>query len=158
MFDRLQLPDVAVVARRTMLGALVVGVLGLVALLFFNQTWAALGLCIGIGLGIGNFRLIVRSVVKVGNRAGDNKRRPLALNTLGRLGIMTAIALVLAWMKPPLGIGIIGGIAVFQFLLLANVTRSMLKAGAAAAAAGIPDGAGADGTGDPAVGDGWGAA
>ena len=156
MFDRLQLPDVAVVARRTMLGALVVGVLGLVALLFFNQTWAALGLCIGIGLGIGNFRLIVRSVVKVGNRAGDNKRRPLALNTLGRLGIMTAIALVLAWMTPPLGNGIIGGIAVFQFLLLANVTRSMLKAGAAAA--GIPDGAGADGTGDPAVGDGWGAA
>ncbi|HLW44928.1 MAG TPA: hypothetical protein VKR78_01845, partial [Acidimicrobiales bacterium] len=130
MFERFQLPDVAAVARRTMLGALIVGVLGLVVLLLFSETWAALGLCIGIGLGIGNFRLILRSVVKVGKRVEGNKRRPLAINTLGRLMVMTVIALVLAWVKPPLGLGIIGGLALFQFLLLANVTRSMLRAGA----------------------------
>ena len=132
MFERFQLPDVAAVARRTMLGALVVGVLGLVVLLLFSQTWAALGLCIGIALGIGNFRLIVRAVVKIGRRVEGNKRRPLATNTLGRLMAMTVVALVLAWVKPPLGLGIIGGLALFQFLLLANVTRSMLKAGLAA--------------------------
>jgi hypothetical protein len=129
MFERFQLPDVAAVARRTMLGALAVGVLGLVVLLLLSQTWAALGLCVGIALGIGNFRLIVRSVLKVGRRAEANKRRPLAMNTLGRLMTMTVLALVLAWVKPPLGLGIIGGLALFQFLLLANVTRSMLKAG-----------------------------
>ena len=133
MFERLQLPDVAAVARRTMLGALAVGVLGLVVLLLFSQTWAALGLCVGIALGIGNFRLIVRSVLKVGRRADANKRRPLAMNTLGRLMTMTVIALALAWVEPPLGLGIIGGLALFQFLLLANVTRSMLKAGVAGA-------------------------
>jgi hypothetical protein len=130
MLDRFQLPDVAAVARRTMLGALIVGVLGLVILLLLSQNWAALGLCIGIGLGIGNFRLIVRSVVKVGQRVEGNKRRPLAMNTLGRLMVMTVVALVLAWVEPPLGLGIIGGLAIFQFVLLANVTRSMLKAGA----------------------------
>ena len=65
----------------------------------------------------------------VGRRAEGNKRRPLAMNTLGRLMAMTVVALVLAWVEPPLGLGIIGGLAVFQFLLLANVTRSMLKAG-----------------------------
>ncbi len=130
MFERFQLPDVAAVARRTMLSALVVGVLGLVVLLLFSQPWAALGLCIGIALGIGNFRLIVRSVVKVGRRAEGNRRRPLAMNTLSRLMTMTVVALVLAWVKPPLGLGMIGGLAVFQFLLLANVTRSMLRAGA----------------------------
>ncbi len=140
MFERFQLPDVAAVARRTMVSALVVGVLGLVVLLLFSQTWAALGLCIGIALGIGNFRLIVRSVVKVGRRAEGNKRRPLAMNTLGRLMTMTVVALVLAWVKPALGLGIIGGLAVFQFLLLANVTRSMLKAGAAGGGAGAPGG------------------
>ncbi|MDA8313155.1 MAG: hypothetical protein M0Z46_21570 [Actinomycetota bacterium] len=136
MLERFQLPDVAAVARRTMLGALVVGVLGLLVLLLFSQNWAALGLCIGIGLGIGNFRLIVRSVVKVGQRVEGNKRRPLAMNTLGRLMAMTVVALVLAWVEPPLGLGIIGGLAVFQLLLLANVTRSMLKAGALGGAAG----------------------
>ena len=136
MFERFQLPDVAAVARRTMLGALVVGVLGLVVLLLFSQTWAALGLCVGIALGIGNFRLIVRSVMKVGRRADANKRRPLAMNTLSRLMTMTVVALVLAWVKPPLGLGIIGGLALFQFLLLANVTRSMLKAGISGPGAG----------------------
>ena len=131
MFERFQLPEVGAVARRTMLSALVTGVLGLVLLLLFSQNWAALGLCVGVALGIGNFRLIVRSVLKVGRRAEGNKRRPLAMNTLGRLMTMTVVALALAWVKPPLGLGIIGGLAVFQFLLLANVTRSMLRAGAA---------------------------
>ncbi len=131
MFERFQLPDVAAVARRTMVGALVVGVLGLVVLLLFSQTWGALGLCIGIALGIANFRLIVRSVLKVGRRVEGDKRRPLAMNTLSRLMAMTVVALVLAWVKPPLGLGIIGGLALFQFLMLANVTRSMLKAGLA---------------------------
>ncbi len=164
MFERLQLPDVAAVARRTMLGALAVGVLGLVVLLLFSQTWAALGLCVGIALGIGNFRLIVRSVLKVGRRADANKRRPLAMNTLGRLMTMTVVALVLAWVKPPLGLGIIGGLALFQFLLLANVTRSMLKAGLSGPAGGgfaFLLGAGAAdplGAGDvPGAGDGPGA-
>jgi len=143
MFDRFQLPDVAAVARRTMLGALVAGVVGLVVLLFVNQTWAALGLCIGLALGMGNFRLVVRSVLKVGRRAEANKRRPLAMNTLGRLMAMTAVALVLAWFVTPLGLGMVGGLALFQFLLLANVTRAMLKAGAAASAdVGDPAGGG----------------
>ncbi|MGH8987556.1 MAG: hypothetical protein ACRDXC_03020 [Acidimicrobiales bacterium] len=152
MFERFQLPDVAAVARRTMLSALAVGVLGLVLLLLFNQTWGALGLCIGIALGIGNFRLIVRSVLKVGRRGEGDKRRPLAMNTLGRLMSMTVVALVLAWVKPALGLGIIGGLALFQFLLLGNVTRSMLKAGVAGT---VPGGGGlafllgASGLGDP---------
>jgi hypothetical protein len=133
MFEQVQLPDVATVARRTMLGALVLGVLGLVVLLLFSQNWASLGLCVGIALGMGNFRLVVRSVLKVGRRVEGNKRRPLAMNTLGRLMTMTVIALALAWVEPPLGLGIIGGLALFQFLLLANVTRSMLKAGVARA-------------------------
>ena len=136
MLERVDLPEIATVARRTMLGALVVGVLGLVVLLLFSQTWAALGLCVGIGLGMVNFRLVMRSVAKVGRRAEGNKRRPLAMNTLGRLMTMTVIALVLAWVKPPLGLGMIGGLALFQLLLLMNVTRSMLKAGVAGAGLG----------------------
>lgn len=124
----MQLPDVAAVARRTMIGALVLGVLGLVVLLFFNLPWAALGLCIGLGVGMINFRLILRSVVRVGKRDAANKRRPLAMNTLGRLMAITVVALVLAWFVTSLGLGIIAGVALFQFILLGNVTRSMLKA------------------------------
>lgn len=142
VFERFQLPDVAAVARRTMVVALILGVVGLAVLLFFDQPWAALGLCIGLGMGMGNFRLIVRSVLKVGARAQANKRRPLALSTLSRLMLMTVVALALVWLDAPLGLGIIGGLALFQFLLLANVTRSMLRMGASVsgeAVAEVPD-------------------
>ncbi len=127
MFERFSLPDVAGVSRRTMLGALAAGVVGLLVLLLLSQPWAALGFCAGLGIGMTNFRLIQRSVIHVGERADENKRRPLALNTLGRMAVITVVALGLLFIKPPLGFGVIGGMALFQLLLLANVTRSMLK-------------------------------
>jgi ATP synthase I subunit len=136
MFDRFSLPDVMTVSRRTMLMTLVVGVVGLVVLLLVSQPWAALGLCVGLGLGMLNFRAIQRSVVKVGERVEANKRRPLAINTLGRMAIITVVALGLLFVEPPLGFGLLGGLAVFQMLLLANVTRSMFKMGSGGAIAG----------------------
>lgn len=131
MFDRFSLPDLARVSRRTMLGALVAGVVGLIACLFFDQPWGGLGLCAGLALGMSNFRMIQRSVVKVGARAGSKTRRPLAMNTLARMAFVTVVALGLVFLLPPLGLGLLGGLALFQFLLLANVTRSMLKMGMA---------------------------
>lgn len=144
MFDRFSLPDVAAVSRRTMLGALVVGAAGLLVLLLISQPWAAVGLCGGLGLGMSNFRLVQRSVAKVGRRVEANKRRPLAMNTLGRMAAVTVVALGLLFILPPLGLGLIGGMALFQVILLANVTRSMLKMGPGAVpadhdAVGVPD-------------------
>lgn len=129
MFERFSLPDLAAVARRTVLGSLIVGVVGLVVLIAINQLWAALGLCVGIGIGLSNFRLAQRSVVRVSKRMAANKRRPLALNTFGRMASVTVLALGLIFVKPALAFGLLGGLAVFQALLLANVTRSMLKMG-----------------------------
>jgi hypothetical protein len=137
VFERFELPDVAAVARRTMLGALGAGFVGLVVCLLLNQPWVAVGLCIGLAFGMGNFRLIVRAVVKVGRRMEGNKRRPLAMNTLSRLMLMTVVALAILWFVPPLGFGLIAGMALFQFILLANVTRSMLKGGGSGGTGGL---------------------
>lgn len=127
LVDRFSLPDITRVARRTMLGAIGIGVASLLIALLLSQPWVALGLCIGLSFGMINFRLIIRSVLKVGQRSDENKRRPLALNTLARLGAMTAIALGVLALKAPLGFGLVGGMALFQLVLLANVTVSMLK-------------------------------
>lgn len=127
MLDRFALPDVVRVSRRTVLGSLAGGVVGLVACLWFDQPWAGLGLCVGLALGISNFRMVQRSVRKVGERMPTNRRRPLAANTLGRMAVITVAALGLLLLLPPLGFGLLGGLALFQALLLANVTRSMLS-------------------------------
>jgi len=129
VFASFSLPDVAAVSRRTVLGALIVGVLGLVGCLLLSASLIGVGFCIGLGLGIFNFRLIQRSVAKVGQREDENRRRPLALNTMGRLSVISVIALGLLFASFDLGVGVMAGLAIFQALLLVNVARSMFKMG-----------------------------
>jgi hypothetical protein len=126
---RESLPDLARVSRRTVLGALIIGVGGLVVTIVLNAPLVGLGLCVGLALGILNFRMVQRSVAKVGARADDNHRRPLALNTLGRLALVSVIALGLLFVSFDLGLGVMAGLAAFEFLLLFNVARSMMRMG-----------------------------
>lgn len=129
MFAHFSLPNVGEVARRTTGAALVVGVAGLVAAVSFGYLLVGIGGCIGLALGLLNFRLIGVSVDKVTAMDVDNPKRPLAVNTLGRMGVITVIALGLCFVSKPLGFGVLGGLALFQVLLIANVARSMTSAG-----------------------------
>jgi hypothetical protein len=126
LFSQVSLPDVARISRRTVFGSLAVGIVGLVICVVLQATFVGLGLCLGIGLGIGNFRMVQGSVAKVGRRSGSH-RRPLAMNTVGRLAVITAVALGCLFLNFDLGFGVMAGLAVFQFLLLFGVVRSMLK-------------------------------
>jgi O-antigen/teichoic acid export membrane protein len=142
MFDKFSLPDLARVSRRTVIGALVIGIVGLAVCMLLNATLVGLGLCVGLALGILNFRMVQRAVVKAGDRAEENRRRPLALNTLARLGAVSVVALGFLFLSFDLGLGVMGGLAVFELLLLANVARSMMKMGGGL----LPLGGGAVGT------------
>ncbi len=129
MFVHFTLPNVPDVARRTVSVALLVGVAALVGCVAFGQPLLGLGACIGLALGTFNMRMIGNSVARVSEREEGNRRRPLALNTLGRMGIISVVTLGLLLVSASLGFGVLGGLAVFQFLLLANVARSMANAG-----------------------------
>jgi hypothetical protein len=129
MFANFALPDLARVSRRTVLGGLVFGVIGLIACLALGAPLTGLGLCVGLALGLFNFRLIQRSVIKVGAREDENHKRPLAANTVARLAVISALALGLLFLSFDLGLGVMVGLAAFQFLLLLNVARSMFKMG-----------------------------
>jgi hypothetical protein len=129
MFANFALPDLSRVSRRTVLGGLVFGVIGLIACLALGAPLTGLGLCIGLGLGLFNFRLIQRSVIKVGAREDENHKRPLAANTVARLAVISALALGLLFLSFDLGLGVMVGLAAFQFMLLLNVARSMFKMG-----------------------------
>ncbi len=129
MFARFTLPDVPSVSRRTVTAALIVGAMALAAAISFDRYLLGVGACIGLALGTINFRLVNSSVTKVGAREDDNKRRPLAMNTLARMGVISAITIGLLFLSFNLGFGVLAGLAVFQLLLLVNVARSMLKLG-----------------------------
>lgn len=129
MLEHFLLPDVSRVGRRTALGALAVAVVALGVASLLDFAWVGIGACIGLGLGLLNFRMITASVVRVGKQHSPNKRRPLAMNTLSRLGVISVITLGLLFLNFGLGFGVLGGLAVFQMLLLGNVTRAMWVAG-----------------------------
>ncbi|HWE69491.1 MAG TPA: hypothetical protein VG205_03965 [Acidimicrobiales bacterium] len=129
MFAHFSLPDIPAVSRRTVTAALIFGVAGLVGCISFNKPLIGVGACIGLTLGVLNFRLVGASVIKVGKREDENKRRPLALNTVGRLGVISVITIGLLLISFQLGFGVLVGLAVFQLVLLANVARSMMKFG-----------------------------
>ncbi len=129
MFAHFELPNVPDVAKRTVATVLVIGVAALVACVSFDKPLLGLGACIGLGLGTFNFRMIGRSVERVSVSGVENKRRPLAINTLGRLAIITVVTLGLMTFSHQLGFGILGGLAVFQIILIGNVARSMAKSG-----------------------------
>src|ERR1700733_8873475 len=108
---------------------LVVGVAALVASVSFDKPLLGLGACIGLGLGTLNFRMVGVSVDRVAASGVENKKRPLALNTFARLGIITVVTLGLMTFSHQLGFGVLAGLAVFQVILIANVARSMAKSG-----------------------------
>ena len=127
VFANLSLPQISSLARRTALVAIGLGVLGLVVTVVMGYPLAGVGVCLGLAMAMVNFRLITRATVKASASERADKRRPLVTNTLGRLGVISAIALLLAWLVRPLGFGTIIGLALFQFTLLANVTTTLLR-------------------------------
>jgi hypothetical protein len=127
LFAQFSVPQISVVARRTVLVAAAVGALALVLGVVAGYPLVGLGVCAGLSMALVNFRLISRATVKAAGSADPNKRRPLAFNTLGRLGIISVIALGITFFVEPLGFGILVGLAIFQFALLANVVVTMLR-------------------------------
>lgn len=127
MFSQFSLPQISVVARRTALVAAGVGTVALVLGVVAGYPLVGLGVCLGLALALVNFRLISRATVKAAASPDENKRRPLAFNTLGRLGVISVIALGITFFVRPLGFGTLLGLAFFQFSLLGNVVVTMLR-------------------------------
>ena len=134
MITPLSMTNVPDVARRTVTGALVIGVAALVAAVSFGHPLVGVGAAIGLSLGVLNFRMVGSSVSRASRRSDGRTRRPLAVNTVGRMALITAVTIGLLIVSPQLGFGILAGLAVFQVLLVVNVARSVLKAGAVPAA------------------------
>jgi hypothetical protein len=127
MFAHFSLPQISTVARRTVLVASGVGIVALVIGVVSGYPLVGLGVCLGLSMALVNFRLISRATVKAAASSDENKRRPLAFNTLGRLGVISVIALGITFFVQPLGFGTLIGLALFQFSLLANVVVTMLR-------------------------------
>lgn len=106
------------------------GVLALVVTGPLDRLLLGVFICIGLGLGWINAQLTLRSITSIsragaaaavaegaGGTEGPSKQM-MALSTAGRLVVLTVLAIVVAFLTRPDGIGIFFGLALFQVVLV----------------------------------------
>ena len=93
---------------------------------------AGLGVVIGVGLAILNLRFLDKQVAKgegKGEQSTKAVRRQLGGNTVGRLSIMTVVAIGALVVNKALGIGIVAGLVIYQIVFVINVVSVVAKQG-----------------------------
>jgi ABC-type phosphate/phosphonate transport system permease subunit len=115
--------------RRTIILAIVVGVVALVALVLTGHALLGLFGCLGILLGSVNALLVQRSAVTYGNseNAGIPQKKLLTMSIAGRLLITTLVAVLIGIFFAPNGVAVFGGLLVFQVLMLAGTAVPMMR-------------------------------
>ena len=128
LFEHLPIPEIARLVRRAALGSIVLGAVALLTGALVSHALVGLGICVGLGIGLVNIRLITRSVSNVSAAAPARPNRVLATRALGRLGVSTLVLVGLSVASIPVGLGAAGGIALFYLLFVVSLVRSLLSA------------------------------
>lgn len=123
------LPVLGRVLKRTIFAAIGLGAVALIVSGVLGYIIFGFGVCLGLGLGIMNIRLIVQQTGRVSASQTPHRIRALASITTFRIGAMTALIVVLVLLAQQLGFGTLGGVAVFYFTFLGNLIVPLLKKG-----------------------------
>ncbi len=132
MFADLEVGALSRIMRPTILFAVIAGVIAVGVALLLSSTPAAVGIVIGIGVAILNVRMLGARVTKVEtDGTDDNKvvRKLLRRGSAVRLLVVTVVAIGLVLIDPPLGIGMVVGLVIFQIAFVLNAGRAVLSAG-----------------------------
>ena len=93
----------------------------------FGHLAIALFGCLGLGLGLLNMALIHRSAARFAGSDDPHRKRKGTMNVLGRLAVVTALAVTIALLVRPDGFAVFGGLVVFQFLMVVTTLVPLFK-------------------------------
>jgi hypothetical protein len=116
--------------RRTRITALGLGVVSLVVAAAVGYPLVGLGITVGLVFGAINTRWIDGSVTALKNVAPKASRRPLAMRTLARLAVTTAVVLLLLFFVTAMGFGVLGGLVLYQAAFLSSMIGAVFQGGA----------------------------
>lgn len=121
-------PRVAVAnLRRAVIMSAGLAVASLVVLGLLGHVLMGVFVLLGLILGAGNTWLVQRSVVAYANSAAGNKKGVFTRNVIGRLAVITIVALGVAFFLRPDGLGVFIGLAFFQMLMLGGASVSTYR-------------------------------
>ena len=124
-------PTVPAVARGTLRRSIIMAsCMGAAAVLvtgLLGHILIGLFACVGLALGALNTFMVQRAVVTYAGSPYPNKKARFTRSVLGRLGLVTVIALGVAALFRPEGLGVFAGLAFFQMLMLGGATVPVIK-------------------------------
>lgn len=127
LLEQFSLPEISSVLKRTVFAALGLGVVAVIVTLFLSNPLFGLGVCIGLGLGLMNIRMITNQTARVTQLHPEKPVRVLATMTLARLGITTVCVIVLFIADKWLGFGTACGLCLFYLLFVGNILGLMVR-------------------------------
>jgi hypothetical protein len=120
------LVDVGRRYRLVLIVSPIAGLTGLIVLSVLGYPVAGIALCVGLFIGFVNSRMVIAQAAKFTQMENPDKRA-LTLGVLQRLGVLTAVALLIAFAFRPQGFTVFIGLAVFQLLMMGAAAGAMLR-------------------------------
>lgn len=112
--------------RRVTLLAACLAVGGGVVMFLVGRPWTAVFAAIGMAIGLGNALLVRRSAARFA-MSDTPSRGSFAMGAMGRLALVSAVALGFALLVQPDGIGVFVGLAGFHLLMIGAGLVPLLK-------------------------------
>ena len=119
-------PRLNINVRRAAVIAAGIGVASFVVMVPAGYPLAAAFFCAGLALGLLNTTLVQRSAIRFA-AIGNPSTKRFAGSVLGRLALVTVLALAVAVTVQPEGLGVFAGLAAFQLLMIFMASVPMLK-------------------------------
>jgi hypothetical protein len=113
--------------RRSVILAACLGGLSLAVLALVGRPALGLFVLLGLALAALNSRAVQRSVVQFAASEAAHRRRRFTINVLGRLGLLTLVAVACALLVRPDGLGVVAGLAAFQLIMVGGASLPLLK-------------------------------
>jgi hypothetical protein len=104
-----------------------VGVVAVVVAGLLGHVLMGLFACVGLGLGALNTFMVQRAVVNYAASEAPNKKARFTRSVLGRLALITVLAVGVALIVRPDGLGVFGGLAFFQLLMVGGASVPVYK-------------------------------
>jgi hypothetical protein len=103
--------------RRSAIVGAALGAASIVVTAMYGHPMAGVFGCVGIALGALNNRMLQTSVVRFASSPEFGKKQ-FRRGVMGRLGLITLLAIGVGLLVRPDGLGVFVGLAVFQILML----------------------------------------
>lgn len=117
----------AVSLRRLALVAAALAVVLFAVFTALGMVLIGLFACVGVGLGLLNTAVIKHNADKFAASGDPHQKRRSAGSVLGRLAVITLIAVGCVFLVRPEGLGVFVGLALFQFLMIFVVLIPLIK-------------------------------